>query len=148
VRLLLLTLLVWWPSRAVTQQVVLPTGTLTLPPGFTHQAQRGTDSYPGLIVAQDSSLVIQYDIGPMAGARVHPGRRSDFLWFLEHDVNGYQAYSGMFLKGRHRYLATTILGQGGDPLALPANFEAMIRGEREQAAFLLIVATYRPGAGR
>ena len=49
---------------------------------------------------------------------------------------------------RHRYLATTVLGQGSNPLALPANFEAMIDGEREQAAFLLIVATYRPGAGR
>jgi hypothetical protein len=148
VRLLLLTLLVWWPSRAVTQQVLLPTGTLTLPPGFTHQAQRGTDSYPGRIVAQDGSLVIHYDIGPMAGAHVHPSRRGDFVWFLEHDVNGYQAYTGMFLKDRQRWLATTVLGQGSDPLALPANFEAMIAGEREQAAFLLIVATYRPGAGR
>ena len=77
-RLLLLTLLVWWPSRAVTQQVVLPTGTLTLPPGFTHQAQRGTDSYPGRIVAQDSSLVIQYDIGPMAGARCTPAAAVTF----------------------------------------------------------------------
>ena len=128
----------------MTQQVALQIGTLYLPPGFTHQAQQGTDSYPGLIAAQDSSLVIQYDIGPMAGTRVHPSRRSDFLWLLEHEVNGYQAYTGMFLKDGDRHLATTVIGQGSDPLALPANFEATIAGERELAAFMLIVASYRP----
>ncbi len=63
----------------MAQQVVLPIGTLTLPPGFTHQAQQGTESYPGSIVAQVSSLVIYYDIGPMAGAHVHPSRRADPL---------------------------------------------------------------------
>jgi hypothetical protein len=128
----------------MTQQVALQVGTLTLPPGFTHQAQQGTDSYPGVITAEDGSLVIQYDIGPMAGARVHSTRRSDFLWFLEHQVSGYQAYTGMFLKDGDRHLATTVIGQGSDPLALPANFEATIGGERELAAFMLIVASYRP----
>jgi hypothetical protein len=148
VRLLVLTLLLCWPRLAMTQQIVLPTGTLTLPPGFIHQTQRGTDSYPGLIVAQDSSLLIHYDIGPMAGARVHPSRRSDFLWLIEHEVNGYQAYSGLFLRDGNRQVATTVLGQGSDPLALPANFEATIRGERELAAFMLIVTSYRPRSKR
>ena len=112
---------------------------MTLPPGFTHQAQRGTDSYPGRIVAQDSSLVIHYDIGFLAGARVNPSRRSDFLWFLEHEVNGYRAYSGVFLEGQDRRLATTVIGDGSDPRSFPANFVASVRGEREVAAFMLIV---------
>lgn len=147
-RRLLLSVLLWWPSQAMTQQVELPTGTLTLPSGFTHQGQRGTDSYPGLIVAGDSSLLIHYDIGPMAGARAHPGRRTEFLWFLEHEVNGYQAYSGVLLKDGDRRLITTVLGQGSHPLALPANFEASIQGDREVAAFMLIVTSYRPRPGR
>ena len=142
-RLLLLTLLLWLPRQVMSQQVNFPTGTLTLPHGFTHPAQQGTDSYPGLIVAEDSSLVIHYDIGPMAGARVHPSRRGDFQWFLEHEVNGYQAYTGVFEKGPERRLATTVLGEGRT-LALPANFETTIRGERELAAFMLIVSSYRP----
>jgi hypothetical protein len=148
VPLLLLILMLWWPRAAMTQQIVLPTGTLTLPRGFIHQAQQGTDSYPGLILAQDSSLVIHYDIGPMAGARVHPSHRSDFLWFIEHEVNGYQAYSGLRSKDGDRRLATTVLGEGSDPLALPANFEAAVRGERELAAFMLIVTSYRPRSQR
>jgi hypothetical protein len=128
----------------MTQQVILPTGTLTLPPGFTHQPQRGTDSYPGRILSSDSSLVIHYDIGPMAGAHVHPSRRRDFQWFLEHEVSGYKAYSAGFLKDQERWVATTVLGQGADPLALPANFEATVRSEAEVAAFMAIATSYRP----
>lgn len=143
-RLLLLAVLLWLPPQAVAQQVQLHTGTMTLPPGFTHQAQRGTDSYPGRIAAQDSSLVIDYDIGFLAGARVNPSRRGDFLWFLEHEVNGYRAYSGVFLEDQDRRLATTVIGDGSDPRSFPANFVASVRGEREVAAFMLIVTSYRP----
>lgn len=141
---LLIAGLVSLSPSARAQQVVLKTGSIVLPPGFTHQGRQGTDSYMGRITAPDSSLVIQYDIGFSAGARVHPARRSDFMWFLEHEVNGNRSYSGMVVRDGDRRIATTVLGEGSDPMALPANFEASVRGERDVAAFMAIVMTYRP----
>lgn len=130
----------------MTQQVAIRPGTLTLPVGFTHRAQRGTDSYPGRITASDGSLVIEYDIGPMAGARVHPSRRADFVWFIEHEVGGYPAYTGLHRREGRQQLATTVLGTGSDPLSLPANFEATVGDARDVAAFMVIVTSYRPRA--
>lgn len=127
----------------MTQQVAIPPGTLTLPPGFTQQSLRGTDSYPGLISADDGSLVIHYDIGPMAGAHVHPSRRADFVWFMAHEVDGLAAYTGLYVKEGRQQLATTVLGSGRT-LELPANFEATVSGAHDVAAFMVIVTSYRP----
>jgi hypothetical protein len=151
----------------VSQRVALPTGTLTLPAGYTHEALRGTDSYPGVIRRADGGVVIHYDIGPMAGARVHPSRRGEYRWFVEHEVGGHRAYTALFVRDGRRRIATTVLGDAGsealgDPLALPANFEAELRGgadgaregdereggEREVAEFMLIVTSYQPNRRR
>lgn len=153
VRTLLVALLLCWPLCAVSQRVALPTGTLTLPAGFTHQALRGRDSYPGVIRRADGVVVIHYDIGPMAGARVHPSRRAEYRWLVEHEVGGHRAYTALLVRDGRPRIATTVLGDDASgptahPLALPANFEAELQGdtggEREVAEFMLIVASYRP----
>jgi hypothetical protein len=119
-------------------------GTLTLPRGFALRAQQGTDSYPGLILRADSSLVIAYDIGAMAGARVHPNRSGAYVWLVEHEVHGHRAYTGLAVDGAQRRLATTVLGSGSEPWSLPANFEAEVHDERDVAEFMLIVSSYEP----
>lgn len=47
--------------------VNLPSGEVTLPAGFTHREERGIDSAVGRFVSPDGQLVINYDIGPLAG---------------------------------------------------------------------------------
>jgi hypothetical protein len=112
------------------------------------QELRGTDSAPGVIRRADSSLVIHYDIGAMAGVRVHPGRRRDFAWFIEHEVGGRRAYSGLILADGRRQLATTVLGDSREAWSLPANFVADVRSERDVAEFMLVVSSYRPANER
>lgn len=131
------------------QQIVLASGsTIMLPPGFVHQALTSKDSSPGRLVSQDSSLVIDYDMGFLAGARVHPAHRTDFLWFFEHEVNGNRSYTGLFMVGQQRRLATTVLGDFVSPDTMPANFVASVRDERDVAAFMAIVTSYRPRPGK
>jgi hypothetical protein len=141
----LFALLFVWPLPAAGQRVVIATGTLSLPVGFAVHERRGTDSYPGVILRADSSLAIHYDIGAMAGARVHPSHRDDYVWFVEHRVGGLRAYTGLSTRDGRRQIATTILGDGQEAWTLPANFEAEVRDERDVAEFALIVASYQPG---
>ena len=130
---------------AAQQRAALQSGTVELPPGFELRSLRGTDSYPGTIVRADSGLVIHYDIGAMAGTRVTPLGRDAFLWMVEHRVNGYVAYTGLFEEEGCRWIATTIHGDGREPpFTLPANFTAEVRSERDVAEFILITSSYRP----
>jgi hypothetical protein len=152
---MLVGLLLLSPTLGTAQQVPLAGGTVFLPAGFAHQSQMGKDSWVGRIAAQDSSLTIQYDIGFLAGARTTPTRRGEFVWFVEHEVNGHLAYTGMFMRDGQRRISTTVLGDINDPArsalfradALPANFEASVKGERELATYMAIVSRYRPRAG-
>ena len=118
------------PLSAMTQRVRIETGTVSPPTGFTVHERRGTDSHPGTIVRADSSLVIHYDIGAMAGARAHPSHRKQYLWLAEHRVSGRLAYTGLTVREGRRWLVTTVLGDSRDAWTLPANFEADVRDER------------------
>lgn len=144
--LLILVLLLGGAAPLPAQQrAALQSGTVDLPPGFEVRSLRGTDSYPGTIVRADSGLVIHYDIGGMAGTRVTPLAQDAFLWMVEHRVNGYLAYTGLFEEEGRRWIATTVHRDGREPaFTLPANFTAEVRNERDVAEFILITSTYRP----
>ena len=124
----------------------MPTGTISLPGTFTLRALRGTDSSPGTIVRGDGRMVINYDIGGMAGTWVVPAVTSKFLWMTSHEVNGHVAYTALARDSAGvRTIATTILGETSDDIwSLPANFSAEVRDERDIAEFMAIVMSYRP----
>lgn len=124
-------------------RVDLRAGDIVLIAGYTHRPLRGTDSYPGSFVRRDSTFRIDYDIGGMAGTQMHPGRRSECIWFIEHQVDGRPAYTGVFMDGSSRRIATTIHVLGGPRRVDPANFQAEIRSEQDVAEFMLIAASYR-----
>ena len=120
--LILILLLGGAAPLAAQQRAALQSGTVDLPPGFQVRSQRGTDSYPGMIVRADA-----------------------FLWMVEHRVSGYVAYTGLFEEEGRRWIATTIHGDDREPpFTLPANFTAEVRSERDVAEFILITSTYRP----
>jgi hypothetical protein len=131
---------------AAQGRAALQTGTVDLPPGFEVRCSGGTDSFPGTILRADSSLVIHYDIGGMAGTRVTPLRRDAFLWMIEHRADTLRAFTGLYVEDGHRRIATTIhADDGGHSFYLPANFVADVREERDVAEFLLITSSYRHG---
>ena len=142
--LLLISLLM--APKSLSAQVVMPTGTISLPATFTLKPLRGTDSSPGTIVRADGRLVIHYDIGGMAGTHVVPANRDKYLWMTAHEVNGLVAYTGLAHDSAGvQTITTTILGEGGsDAWTLPANFSAVIRGDRDIVEFMAIVTSYRP----
>lgn len=133
-------------SASAAAQVQMPTGTISLPATFTLRPLRGTDSSPGTIVRAGGGMVIQYDIGGMAGSWVVPARKESFLWMTAHEVDGRVAYTGLARDSAGvRTIATTILGESRDDAwTLPANFSAEVRDERDVAEFMAIVTSYRP----
>jgi len=145
---LVVALLCVRPASAHAQRVTIGPGTLRLPAGFVVRELRGTDSHPGRILRGDSTLVIHYDIGAMAGARAHPSHRATYAWLTEHAVSGRRAYTGMREQDGRRRIVTTILGESRDAMSLPANFEAEVRDERDVAEFMLVVTSYSPDAPR
>ena len=136
------------PTSAHAQRVTIGPGTLHLPAGFVLRELRGTDSHPGRILRGDSTLVIHYDIGAMAGARAHPSHRTSYAWLTEHAVLGRRAYTGMREQDGRRRIVTTILGESRDAMSLPANFDAEVRDQRDVAEFMFVVTSYSPDARR
>jgi hypothetical protein len=50
-----------------SDRIDLGVGTVELPKGFTHKRGQGIDSLVGRFMSSDGAVVINYDIGPMAG---------------------------------------------------------------------------------
>lgn len=146
-RLLLTMLLLASASPIAAQRTELQTGTITLLPGFRLSMLEGVDSAPGRILRSDSSFVIHYDIGEMAGTLVSPERRGRYLWIIEHEVDGRRAYTALYQRHGKRRIATTIYGSGDEIWKLPANFVADVTRDQDIAEFLLIAGSYRPAAG-
>ncbi len=126
---------------APAQRVEMRTGTVVLPQGYTHRPLRGTDSSPGSFVRADGGFTVHYDIGGMAGTHMGPHRRAECAWFIEHQVNGRRAYTGMLESEGRRQIVTTIMDQPRGR-ASPANFTADVRGDRDVAEFMLITGSY------
>ena len=141
IRALLIALLLCWTAPAAAERVEMRTGTVVLPQGYIHRQLRGTDSSPGSFVRADGGFTVHYDIGGMAGTHMGPHRRAECTWFVEHQVDGHRAYTGMTESEGRRRIVTTIVGDTRGML-FPANFTADVRGERDVAEFMLIVGSY------
>lgn len=120
-------------------------GEVTLPKGFVHKIIGGTDSLMGEIKRADGTLLISYDIGPMAGTHMHPGKRSECSWFQEQIINGRKVYLGVVEKQGKKELIVTIMMDGESrQLNLPANFRATVRSKRDIADVKKIATSYKP----
>src|SRR5215211_4143000 len=86
------------------QVITLDVGEVTLPKGFVHKRIGMTDSSMGEISRSDGTLVISYDIGPMAGTHMHPRKRKECSWFQEQTIGGRKVYTGLVEKQDKREL--------------------------------------------
>jgi hypothetical protein len=143
--LLTSTLLLAYFMLPQSQVVALDVGEITLPEGFVHKRIGMTDSLMGEIRRSSGTLVISYDIGPMAGIHMHPQRRRECTWFQEQLIEGRKVYLGLIEKqGKRELIVTMMMDEGSDPLTLPANFRATVRNKRDIADVKKIAASYRP----
>ena len=129
-------------SGLSAQHATLGDNQVYLPKGIIHRPLRGTDSRPGYFMRADSSFVIHYDIGKMAGTHMHVGRKPETTWFIEHELDGRPAFTGAWTKDGKRMITTTVMLPGNDPFAGAANFFAEIRTDQDVAEFVLIVGTF------
>jgi hypothetical protein len=120
-------------------------GEVTLPKDFENKIIGGTDSLMGEIKRADESLIISYDIGPMAGTHMHPERRVECSWFQEQIINGRKVYMGLIDKeGKKELIVTIMMDERNEPLTLPANFKATVRNKRDIADMKKIATSYQP----
>jgi hypothetical protein len=119
----------------------LSRGTVRLLEGYT-QSRTGTkDSDMGEIVRADKKLVIHYDIGKMAGYRVHPSHKSEFQWYQEQIINDRKVCFGL----KNKELGITIYDHyysKEETGVEPVNFWAIVNKPEEAAEVLLTVGSY------
>ena len=116
-------------------------GQITLPPQYTMRQTGTIDSVMGVIKCP-RGIVIEFDIGHMAGIHMHERRKAECEWYIEHTIAGQLAFTGVRrVEGKRRIITTTY---GELPASEPANFWADVRNEKDVATFLAIVTTYKP----
>lgn len=145
-RALLLALLLCQAAPVMAQRIEMHTGTAAPPQGYAHQPRQGRDSFPGSFVRTGDGFTVHYDIGWMAGLQMGPHRRAECVWYVEHEVGGIPAFTGMIEEEGRRRIITTI-GDGPPTQSSPANFTAYVGGDRDVAEFMVIVASYVPKPG-
>jgi hypothetical protein len=137
---LLLSVALTFPSIAATYDV--RHGTVTAPDDYAFKHTGMIDSYKGTLIRKSDGFTIHFDIGLMAGAHMHEGKKANCSFFRQHSLGGFPASTGIEKVADDQRIVTTV---GYDPKNLygPANFWAVIRKDSEIADFLLIVTTYQ-----
>ncbi len=74
-----------WDSRSGT--FTWSGGEVKLPPGFTYEADRGTDTFEGHFTSKDKRVIVRHDIGGYAGCWASRRRA---LSFSEASVDGFR----------------------------------------------------------
>jgi len=138
---LLLALSCAVPAIAATYDV--GHGTITAPEDFVFKHTGTKDSFMGTLTRKSDGFVITFDIGMMAGTRMHEGKKEKCEFFRKHRVGTLSATTGIEAVEGVRQIATTV---DYDPKTKrdPANFWAVIRKDTDIADFLLVVMTYHP----
>lgn len=130
---------------AVADRIDVGSGTIQLLDGFKHERQQGRDTLVGRITDAAGRLEIRYEIGEMAGAAMHAGRKADCIWYREQVVGGRRICSGLLKDGAGRELLVTIMSAEGikaDKKATWANFAAKVATEEDVADTLLTALSY------
>jgi hypothetical protein len=111
-------------------------GNIRLLPGFVHHRGQGIDSAVGSI-ARKGGLVIEYDIGRLAGAYTDCkwcGWTDGELWRRDQVISGHEV-KVVFTKSRRLVISFP---------DRHANFYATVRSDADLADALLMVLTYNP----
>jgi hypothetical protein len=117
-------------------------GTITAPDDFVFKHTGTIDSYKGTLTRESDGFTIHFDIGLMAGAYMHEGKKANCSFFRQHSLGGLPASTGIEKVAGDQRIATTV-GNDLQNLHGPANFWAVIRKDSDIADFLLIVTTYQ-----
>ena len=118
-----------------TKSIVrLSSGDVTLPMGFAHERLPGIDSELGHFTSPDGKLIIDYDIGDMAGVYV---KRT--AGFSETRINGTTMLIELRVRPRNRVLVSF-------PTEGPTNFFAEVRDGTDIEIVRNIVMSFKPVA--
>ena len=132
-------------------QVDLGEGRVQLLSGFTEKRTGTKDSYMGQITETDSPFVIHYDLGAMAGLRMHPEKKKTCAWFKEQVIQDQRYYVGLEESGGGKKIIISIVPKDKkdeSAFLYPANFWANIKSEEQVVECLLTALSFRPKAGK
>jgi hypothetical protein len=114
-----------------------------LPAEFSNRRTGTIDSDKGEIT--DGHLLLNYDIGLMAGAHMHIELKPLCTFYLDTLINGRKTLIGLKEKERQSELIITIYEDFAKPTNLfPANFWADVKNEADLKNVLAIVFSYVP----
>ena len=125
------------PNSSSHAVVDLVDGAVELPSGFTHTYDQGIDSIVGHFTSPDGKLVINHDIGNLAGVYALHTEGAEVLSSTNVTVNGLTA---LIVVIRHSGVKHVIVSfpEGG-----PANFFAVIRNDADFEAVTNLSLRYR-----
>lgn len=133
-----------------TRRTDVGQGQLHLLPGFEKTRTDTKDSFMGQISSKDSVFVINYDIGKMAGLRMHPEKKG-CKWFKEQVIGDQRYYVGLHESGGGKKLTVSIMPSDkkpSQPWRYPANFWSEVKSDEQVVEFLLTAFSYTPKAGK
>ena len=82
-------------SLIYAQEVDLGVGYLQLLPGFKEKKIGTKDSRRGVITSQKGNMVINYDIGEMAGLHMSPKDKTKCRWYKEQVIGKQRINIGL-----------------------------------------------------
>ena len=109
-------------------------GSMQLLLGYKHQRRQGRDTQVGKIEKQ-KGLILQYDVGNLAGDYVESQRKDGhYLWYKEQVFNSHPVKL-LLKKDRTLYVTFT---------ENKANFYGIVKTEQDLVDAILMLATYSP----
>jgi len=128
-----LTLNLLQPMHA---EVVSLPGELSLPDGWTHKKLQGVDSNPGALTRTRDGLVIQYDIGMLAGIWVRPEDKAAYAWYLEQTIHGHPVRMALIKNETDEQILRVSF------VDATANFTAPVKSAADVAEILAILLSF------
>lgn len=125
----------------------LNVGTVQLLEGWTQKRTGTKDSEMGQITRPDGRLIVNYDIGFLAGTHMSEQRKAECIWFKEQMIHGNRAIIGLVKTKEARELVVTLLGPDiREPFKYPANFWATVQNDEDITDVLLVALSYKPNS--
>jgi len=123
------------------KQISLNSGSVKVPLLCTNRRTGTIDSDRGELMFRN--LLINYDIGLMAGTHAAAGNKNTFGWYDEKVVNGHKISIGFKEEGNAWKLVMTIRKNSDNIVREePANFWANVKNETEIINVIKIVFSY------
>ena len=123
--------------RVTAEPISLGGGEITLPPGATHNKQRGIDTEVGSFRSSDGTPEVHYDIGWQPGDFSAPKDTSPFTFFRAGTVNDMPYWAAIHRNDPNRI--SIVFPKSG-----PACFWASITTRDDADKVLKLVLRYTP----